>query len=534
MAYIVLARKYRPQRFTEVYAQDHIVQIIKNAIESDRIGQAYLFTGSRGVGKTSMARIFAKSLNCVNGPTIEPCGVCSNCIEITAGNSPDVVEIDGASNTSVDDIRDLQKELMYSAARSKYKIFIIDEVHMLSKNAFNALLKTLEEPPKGVVFVFATTEPHKILPTIISRCQRFDFKRIPLESIVARLKDICVHEHIEIDEDALFIIAKKSDGGMRDALSLMDQVIAYGNVKITANMVRSIFGIVDNDIYHNIMKAIINHDPAQMISYLNAILDKGTDIEEFINSYLDYLRNFLLIKLKITPKDLNAEQLGTINQLAGSFSQDEIIYMISYLIDCKSQIKLSHNSSIVIEMCFVKLSRISEMKSINSILEKLESGDLTINSIPAPVYNAVQHKMVEEQTKVIQENLIKETKEVKPIVDNLSVETLTEHFKQLVDKVTNEYSVTGSFLSACKLSIVENNKVHFITNSSLGFKKLNDHKSNMEDIFSRHFGIKLKLNFELIEDEVKETIKNPTLQEIQKEAPDLAKFIEITDSQITI
>lgn len=533
MAYVVLARKYRPQKFTEVYAQDHIVQIIKNAIDSDRIGQAYLFTGSRGVGKTSLARIFAKSLNCLNGPTIEPCGVCSNCTEITIGNSPDVVEIDGASNTSVDDIRDLQKELMYSAARSKYKIFIIDEVHMLSKNAFNALLKTLEEPPKGVVFIFATTEPHKILPTIISRCQRFDFKRIPIDSIVTRLKEICTLDQIDIDEDALFIIAKKADGGMRDALSLMDQVISYGNMHINSNMVRSIFGMVDNDIYHNIMKAIINHDPAVMISYLNAILDKGTDIEEFINSFLDYLRNFLLIKLNITPKDLNQSQLASINEIIDAFSQDEIIYMISYLIDSKSQIKISHNSSIVIEMCFVKLSRISEMKSINSILEKLESGNLTINSIPAPIHTITQHKIVEEQTKVIEENLIKETKEVRPTVSEISLEVVNSHWDQLVTKITSEYSVSGSFLSTCKLNSVNNNIIHLITNSTLGFKKLTDHKPQIEDIFSRHFGIKVKVNFELIEDEVKETIKNPTLQDIQKEAPDLAKFIELTDSRIT-
>ncbi|HOE91468.1 MAG TPA: DNA polymerase III subunit gamma/tau, partial [Candidatus Cloacimonadota bacterium] len=293
MSYIVLARKYRPQNFTEVYAQDHIVQIIKNAIESERIGQAYLFTGSRGVGKTSLARIFAKSLNCIHGPTISPCGICTNCVEITQGNSADVIEIDGASNTSVDDIRDLQKELMYSTNNSKFKIFIIDEVHMLSKNAFNALLKTLEEPPKNVLFIFATTEPHKILPTIISRCQRFDFKRIPVEAIVARLKEICKIEQISIDEEALFVIAKKADGGMRDALSLMDQVISYGNKHTTSENVRTIFGMVDNDIFHNMMKAIANHNPAEMIKLLAIVTDKGLDINEFINSYLDYLRNML-------------------------------------------------------------------------------------------------------------------------------------------------------------------------------------------------------------------------------------------------
>jgi len=198
MSYLVLARKYRPQTFEEVYSQDHITRILKNSILQDRIGQAYLFTGTRGVGKTSMARIFAKSLNCLSEdkPTVKPCNKCSNCIDITNSASPDVVEIDGASNTGVDDIRELQKELMYAPTNSRYKIFIIDEVHMLSKSAFNALLKTLEEPPRNVIFIFATTEPQKILPTIISRCQRFDFKRIPIPDIKKRLSEIAELENI--------------------------------------------------------------------------------------------------------------------------------------------------------------------------------------------------------------------------------------------------------------------------------------------------------------------------------------------------
>ncbi|MBP7562330.1 MAG: DNA polymerase III subunit gamma/tau [Candidatus Cloacimonetes bacterium] len=532
MSYIVLARKYRPQNFVEVYAQDHIVQIIKNAIESDRIGQAYLFTGSRGVGKTTLARLFAKSLNCETGPTINPCGVCPNCVEITQGISADVVEVDGASNTSVDDIRDLQKELMYSTNHSKYKIFIIDEVHMLSKSAFNALLKTLEEPPKNVIFVFATTEPHKILPTIISRCQRFDFKRIPVDAIVARLKEICGYEQIGIDEDALFVIAKKADGGMRDALSLMDQVISYGNKHITSENVRDIFGMVDNDIFHNMMKAISSHNPAQMIFLLNAVTDKGLDINEFINSYLEYLRNILLIQMAIQPKDLNQSQLDLMKEIAKSFSQDEIIYMISYLIDSKNQIRQSHNSNIVIEMCFVKLSRISEMKSINHILEQLESGKVTINQVPAVIQTVQSHQIAEQQTKVIQEKIISDTKDASPLVKELNEDILKEHWDILCEKIAKEYSVTGSFFKNCQIKNFENNGLHLTTSSSIAFTKLHDHKAEIEEIFFKHFNLKIKIFFEMIKAEVIETIKNPSLQDIKNESPNLAKFIEMTDSRI--
>ncbi|HOQ80945.1 MAG TPA: DNA polymerase III subunit gamma/tau [Candidatus Cloacimonadota bacterium] len=533
MSYIVLARKYRPQNFTEVYAQDHIVQIIKNAIESERIGQAYLFTGSRGVGKTSLARIFAKSLNCIHGPTISPCGICTNCVEITQGNSADVIEIDGASNTSVDDIRDLQKELMYSTNNSKFKIFIIDEVHMLSKNAFNALLKTLEEPPKNVLFIFATTEPHKILPTIISRCQRFDFKRIPVEAIVARLKEICKIEQISIDEEALFVIAKKADGGMRDALSLMDQVISYGNKHTTSENVRTIFGMVDNDIFHNMMKAIANHNPAEMIKLLAIVTDKGLDINEFINSYLDYLRNMLLIHLNIPTKDLNQIQVDMMKEICKEFSQDELIYIMSYLIETKSQIRQSHNSNIVIEMCFIKLSKISEMKSINHILEQLESGSITVQQIPITKLTTQIQDISQKQTQAIQEKIIKDVKNTSPLVYEITLEAIKENWAAICEKINKEFSVIGAFFQNLTIKAFENNGLHLITNQTIAFEMLKKQTAGIEEIFYKHFNLKIKVFFELVQDKTVNVIKNPTLQDIKNESPNLAQFIEMTDSRIT-
>ena len=532
MSYIVLARKYRPQNFTEVYAQDHIVQIIKNAIESKRVGQAYLFTGPRGVGKTSLARIFAKSLNCEHGPTINPCGKCVNCNEITLGNSADVVEIDGASNTSVDDIRDLQKELMYSTHNSQYKIFIIDEVHMLSKNAFNALLKTLEEPPKNVIFVFATTEPHKILPTIISRCQRFDFKRIPVSAIVDRLKEICRIEEISIDDDALFIIAKKSDGGMRDALSLMDQVISYGNTHTTSENIRTIFGMVGNDVFHNMMHAINNHNPAEMIYLLNEITYKGIDINEFINSFLYYLRNLLLIQLQIPTKDLDNSQAEIMKEISSLFSQDEIIYMMSFLVESKNHIRQSHNSNIVVEMCFVKLSKISEMKSIDKILQQLESGKVTVHQIPASIQNIQIQDISHKQSTAIQEKLSR-GKNTSPLVNEVNLDIIKNNWKHLCEKINKEFPVVGSFFENVQLKAFENNALYLIVNQTLAHNMLQKQTKDIENILNKHFNLKIKLFFELKQANNSGVIKKPTLQDIRKESPNLADFIEMTDSRIT-
>jgi len=348
MSYIVLARKYRPQNFKEVYAQEHITEILQSAIATNRIAHAYLFTGPRGVGKTSLARILAKSLNCVNGPTTTPCNACSNCLEITAGTSPDVIEIDGASNTSVDDIRELQRELLYPASSSNYKIYIIDEVHMLSKNAFNALLKTLEEPPDNVIFIFATTEPQKVLPTIISRCQRYDFKRIPIASIVQRLQEISILEGIKIDSESLYLIARKADGGMRDALSLMDQAISYCLNNITIDKVRQIFGMIPNQVYQKFLTLIYDKDTQGLINELHLIFEQGIDLQEFIANMQEFVRILILRKLQVQIKDINPDELSLFDELAELFGQNKLLYILSYLIACRNDLRGSSNPYLIL------------------------------------------------------------------------------------------------------------------------------------------------------------------------------------------
>ena len=281
MSYLVLARKWRPQSFEDIVGQEHVTRTLKNAISSERVAHAYLFTGARGVGKTSAARILAKALNCEKGPTTQPCNECTHCREIASGASVDVHEIDGASNTSVDDVRDLKEGINYLPSSCRKKIYIIDEVHMLSTSAFNALLKTLEEPPSHVIFIFATTEPHKIPGTILSRCQRFDFKRISVRLIYDRLKGIASEEGLEISEKSLMIIAREADGGMRDAQSLLDQVISFSGSKISDEEVIDVLGVIDLALIQEAAVAVLNNDPEKCLELVGRLFTYGWDVKEF-------------------------------------------------------------------------------------------------------------------------------------------------------------------------------------------------------------------------------------------------------------
>ena len=375
MTYQVLALKWRPTGFAEVVAQDHVTQTLINSISNDRIANAYLFTGPRGVGKTTSARILAKALNCKNGPTPEPCDKCSNCKEIAAGRNLDVFEIDGASNRGIDEMRNLKENVRYAPSSSKFKIYIIDEVHMLTTEAFNALLKTLEEPPEHVRFIFATTEPHKIPATILSRCQLFDFKRIPLDEIITQLKTICKHEEIEIDEESLFLIAKKADGSLRDGESLLDQMISFCGKIIKIDDVVDAFRVVSQDLLFESTSIILKSDIQEGLHYIERLINSGYDVVEFLQSLIEHLRNLLYANAvqdnRLLETSDNYKEQYT--QQSKDFSSDDLLRMIQVVSDTEFEIKRSPNPRVRLEMCMIKLIKMDNSVTINEVIERLSN-----------------------------------------------------------------------------------------------------------------------------------------------------------------
>ena len=334
MSYTALYRKFRPSTFDQVKGQDHIVQTLKNQINANRIGHAYLFCGTRGTGKTSVAKIFAKAVNCEHPVDGSPCNECETCRGITNGSAMNVIEIDAASNNGVDNIRQIRDEIQYSPSSGKYTVYIIDEVHMLSIGAFNALLKTLEEPPAYVIFILATTEPHKIPITILSRCQRYDFKRISIDTIAARLSELMEKESIEVEDKAIRYVAKAADGSMRDALSLLDQCIAfYLGQKLTYDNVLDVLGAVDNEIFSRLTRSVIDSDVTTSLNILDEIIMQGRELGQFVNDFIWYLRNLMLIKTSDDDEimeviDASAERIEALKEEAQMVNVDVIMRYI--------------------------------------------------------------------------------------------------------------------------------------------------------------------------------------------------------------
>lgn len=376
MSYLVLARKWRPQTFRDLIGQEHVSQTLKNAIDSGRVAHAFLFTGARGVGKTSSARILAKALNCEQGPTPEPCNACSACQEITVGNSVDVFEIDGASNTSVDDIRELRENVKYLPSRSRFKIFIIDEVHMLSTSAFNALLKTLEEPPPHVKFIFATTEPHKVPITILSRCQRFDFKRIPLPMIVARLRHIVDEEQVAISDAALAMVARKGDGSMRDALSTLDQVLAFCGQQVDDAEVVTLLGVVDRRLLLEASRAVFARDCGAALEIVGRVDAFGYNIRQFCQELIDHFRNLTMVRAVGEAADLpdlaEAERVEIRSQ-AATVGLGELQRHLAILL--RAEMDMAHSSfpRLLLEMALLKMATLAPVVPVQELLERLKS-----------------------------------------------------------------------------------------------------------------------------------------------------------------
>lgn len=363
MDYQVSARKYRPGTFDDVIGQPHVVQTLMNAIESKRVAQAYLFSGTRGVGKTTVARILAKALNCERGPTGSPCAVCVNCIEIAQGNSVDVIEIDGASNTSVDDVREIRENVKFAPFRGQYRIYIIDEVHMLSNSAFNALLKTLEEPPGHVVFIFATTEIHKIPATILSRCQHYNFRRIARPEIVERLRHVAAQDGIAIEDRSLAALARASEGSMRDALSLLDQAMAFGGTTIVHADLELLLGAVPQELVRAMIQALIAQDSAAALHVLSTLLDRGHDLRAYCAEIVEYLRNMLVVSVTAPHQwprliEASSEDLAQFASDTGSFSPDQLQQLFGIFIQAEDTLRSSAHPRFVLETASVKATRL--------------------------------------------------------------------------------------------------------------------------------------------------------------------------------
>ncbi len=374
MAYEVLARKWRPKTFDDVVGQDHVTRTLANAIEQDRIAHAYLFIGPRGIGKTTLSRIFAMALNCENGPTMQPCGVCDNCKGIATGADMDVIELDAASNNKVEDIHGVLDQVQFAPTHSRFKIFILDEVHMLSNAAFNALLKTLEEPPPYVKFIFATTEGDKVLPTIVSRCQRFDLRRISTGDIVRRLRFICNAEQITVTDDALLAIARGSNGGLRDALSALDQLIAFKGTNLTEADVLAVFGLISRGALEGLAGSILQGDIAAILKAVDAFETSGKDMRRFTAELLWHFRNLLVFQqagAELAKQDVTDEQLAVLDAQTKLAAPQRIVEITGLLSEMEGRLRSALSVRTLVEMTLIRCARAAKTVSLDDVLRKL-------------------------------------------------------------------------------------------------------------------------------------------------------------------
>lgn len=386
MSYTALYRKWRPTSFEEVRGQDHIVKTLKNQINSGRIGHAYLFCGTRGTGKTSIAKIFARAVNCEHPVDGSPCGECSMCRQIAEGASLNVVEIDAASNNGVENIRDIREQVQYPPTDGRYRVYIIDEVHMLSIGAFNALLKTLEEPPSYVIFILATTEVHRIPITILSRCQRYDFKRISIDTIAGRLAELTQAEQIDVDDRALRYVARAADGSMRDALSLLDQCVAFHfGEKLTYDNVLEVLGAVDNRVFSKLFQAVLASDTKACIREIEEMIIQGRDLSQLVNDFVWYMRNLLIAKTTDEPGDMldmSEENLAVLKEEAAGVDTETLMRYIRIFSELSGQLRYASQKRILVEIAFIKLTTPSMEQNLDSILQRITLLEQKMQEMP--------------------------------------------------------------------------------------------------------------------------------------------------------
>ena len=391
MSYQVIARKYRPQTFEEVVGQKPIVTTLRNAVEQKRIHHAYLFSGPRGVGKTTVARLLAKSLNCAKGPTPQVCNECASCREVAQGRSMDVLEIDGASNRGIDDVRELRETVRYAPARDRYKVFIVDEVHMLTDAAWNALLKTLEEPPAHVVFVFATTEYRELPLTILSRCQHFEFRKIAPSEILAHLTSVAGGEGVSVEPSALELIGRVSEGSLRDALSALDQVIAFSGAKVTDETARTILGVIDRELILGFYAAVKARDCGRLVGIVDTVFEKGYQPVDFLEDLMAHGRDLLLARAVPEPGRFlsgTIEEIRALAESAAAFTEDELLRLLELMTREVQRLRSSSHPRFLLEALSIKLARLGDLRSVEELIARLESGGGATPAAPGPTSGA--------------------------------------------------------------------------------------------------------------------------------------------------
>jgi len=445
-----------------------------------------------------------------------------------------VIEVDGASNTSVEDIRSLQNELLYPPQSSKYKIYIIDEVHMLSKNAFNALLKTLEEPPKNVKFIFATTEPHKVLATITSRCQRYDFHRIPIKQIIEQINNITPKEHIIFDDTAIFLIAKKADGSLRDALSLMDQIVSIGKDKIAKEDVLQVFGIVNIDVYHSLIQKIIGDDEKGLIEDFHHVVAEGNDMNELTLGMIEYFRNILMIKIGIIPEEVHSDDLDALSPIGENFSEEDLLYAITLLVDTKDKLRISSHPVLLLETSLLKLANISRLIKVEDFSQQQQIPSFTP---PAQNKKSSSEKVLFEKKSTKKKKHSEKMEEVKPEKTEpeitITKDIINEEWPILKKKLQDEMPIISNHFSKTTIKNIANNFIHYSTNSRITYQMLNEDIDKITTIFSEHFHTPVKVVFEFEEPKTgKKYMHGASYEEIKKKSPKLADMIKAIDGYI--
>jgi DNA polymerase-3 subunit gamma/tau len=475
MSYLVLARKFRPQTFDDVIGQEHISQTLKNAISENRVAHAYLFSGPRGCGKTTMARILAKALNCKNRTFAQPCGKCENCIEISGSSSVDVLEIDGASNNGIDEIRTLRENVKFASANSKYKIYIIDEAHQITTQAFNALLKTLEEPPQHVVFILATTEQHKIPVTILSRCQKYRFKLIFKEQMIKSIKDIAEKENFEINDEALNIITTASGGSMRDALSLLDQAVSSSSGKITSEYVRAILGLLPKDIIAAVTENIAKGQAESILKTVKEITEQGYNILQFARDLRSYLRQIMIYSINPEISEISCEDKRLFEVQKSLFSISCHVRMSNLLSRALDEMRWNDDPRIVLEMYLLKMAE--PYYNIGELLDKIKDLEKNIKA---------------ELTKVVcleKENVA--TSKEQSIDELTSSVDLINVWTEIVEEIIKKHPLTAQSLQKTFIKVLGNSSIQLSATSQFDYEGLLEFKEQISKLFKRKTGFEV-------------------------------------------